>query len=213
MGSSGVLGLFGATISNPDGAPGSGTPPTFSDWVLLASTVIGSNPFTMPPPAGATARIGQLGQRPDVPGTALFMMATDQLYAVEVSAAPGNELLPATWDVQTFAVTPATVGAIPFLGTTGKLDADPTSQFHAVVGGDRGITVVRRNAAAAPGSEYELVQLLEGSAFPLGIAPLSTIAPGVKSPGDAILFFGDFSGLGVNSELVPYLNDGTGRLR
>jgi hypothetical protein len=32
-------------------------------------------------------------------------------------------------------------------------------------------------------------------------------------PGDAILFFGDFSGLGVNSELVPYLNDGTGRLR
>ncbi len=213
MGSSNVLALFGATISNPDGAAGSGSPPTFSDWVVLTSTVIGSDEFTMPPPAGATARIGQIGQRPDAPGTALFMMATDQLYAVEVSAAPGNELLPETWNVQTFAVTPTTVGAIPFLGTTGRLDADPTSQFHAVVGGASGITVVRRNAAAVPGSEYELVQRLEGSAFPLGIAPLSTIAPGVKSPGDAILFFGDFSGLGVNSELVPYLNDGTGRLR
>ena len=204
--------VFGAVISNPDGEPGTGGgAPAFGDWVLLTSTVVSpGNPFTSSPPAGANAHVAMAGTQ-DVPGwgpgTAVFVMGTDKLYAIEVrkTAGPPAEWTEALGGVRAIAVTPDTVGQ-PFLGTAGIIDT--TSAFGIAVAGDSGTFVIRRTDTG-----YELVQQLSSRAFPLGIAPLSMIAPGLRSPGDVVTFLGDFGNTGLTPEIVPRLNDGTGKLK
>jgi hypothetical protein len=193
-----VAAVWGAKISNPDGAPATAGKPEFSDWVLLTSTTADS-PFTRATVGGRAAFAGNVASPDGGPGTALFLIETDRLYAVEVTHTGSSEAV-ANWTVRAFAVSPDTHAA-PFLATAGAMHA--SAAYAVVASGDDGTVVVRRT----PGG-YERVQQLSPRAFPLGIAPLST-----PSLGDVVTFNGDFSNTGLVPEIIPLLNDGTGKVR
>jgi hypothetical protein len=196
-----VTAVWGAMISRPDGEPGTAERPEFSDWVLLTSTTT-DNPFTRATAGGGAAFAGNVtppgGARP----AALFLMETDRLYAVEVTH-PGTGVAQADWTVNAIAVEPDT-HVRPFLATAGPMV--PGYAYGVVTSGGDG-TVVLRRTSDVPG-RYELVQQLSPHAFPLGIAPLST-----PSLGDVVTFNGDFSNTGLVPEIIPLLNDGTGKVR
>ncbi len=197
-----LVAVWGANLVRVDAGPDpGGGGPAFGDWVLLTPTTA---PWSQP--SANRVRAAQIGNVA-VPngaggtdaGTALFLMNTDELYAVEVKS-----IVPGTVP-RAFAVTPTTK-ASPFLGTYGQMDA--TSAFHVVASGDDGTIVLRRTA-----TEYRFVQQLGAQAFPLGIAPLSKLPSGGRSPGDVLTFLGDFSNTGLTPEIIPLLNDGTGKVK
>lgn len=207
--------LYGATIAYPDGAPGSATPPAFSAWTQLSPTLTtdASGNITTPvpnwAPAGVTRASGALGGT--VPagwpgaGNAVFAFNTDRLYVVEVRL---TTTAPNSWAWVVYPVTDALgapVQSAGFLGMIGKLDA--TSDFHLVLWGSDGTTVLKRTTVGGTTS-WTLVQKLSTPLFPIGIAPLAA-----GSPGDVIGFVGNFWGMGVTPELVPLLNDNSGRLQ
>jgi hypothetical protein len=186
-------------LQNPDGSPGTGGQPAFSDWVTITDTT--ASPWKNPTP-GVRGDVAQAGRLPD--GTAVFFVGLGSLYAVEVRLVGTDPLQRASWDVRTYAVA----GAPPkvMIGAIGKLDGDPAA-FHVVATTEAGLAVIRRDA-----SGYTLTQLLSVMLIPMGIGPLAA-----GSPGDVVGVIGNFAGGGFSgvTELVPVLNrqDGTGRLR
>ncbi len=215
--------VWGTMLSHVDAKPAAdASAPVWGDWVLLTSTTVSPDPAYSAPVAGGgrlrTAMVGRIDARSanltgTQEGSAVYLFATDQLYAIEVS--PGNfPTEPSKWTVTKNGVSTTgapTLGFYPFLAQMGRMDADPTTAFHAVVGGggsQGGITgggtgVLRRSATG-----YELVQRLGAGGFPIGLGRLAD-----GSPDDALLFVGDWSNTGLVPELVPHLNDGTGKLR
>jgi hypothetical protein len=213
-----VFAVWGTTISNVDAAPAlDGTQPAFGDWVLVTSTSVSPDPAYSATVAGGgrlrTTMVGTVdltGLTPRDPGTAVFAFATDRLYVVEVST-NGLAADPRSWTATVFPVTPRTSDFYPFLAKVGRVDADPATWFHAVVGGGNpaggisggGSLVLRRTATG-----YEVVQRLGSGGFPVGIGKLTD-----GSPGDAVFFVGDWANAGLVPEIVVRLNDGTGVLR
>jgi hypothetical protein len=162
-------------------------------------------------PAGTTsASVAAGGMIPNGagPGTAVFVINTDKLYAVEVSwqfVSGSWSWTPVPYPIDATALTgvPAASGS-PFLATLGKLDGT-ADRFIVTTGGD-GMMVIRRSIVAGVPT-YTLTQRLGVPLFPMGIGPLQS-----GSAGDLIGYMGNFDGMGVTPELVPLLNDGTGKL-
>lgn len=213
---SNAFAIWGTTLRNVDHPPAEdGTQPAFGDWVLLTSTTVSPDPAYSAPVAGGgrlrSAMVGTLDVGSGVADTAVFLFATDRLYAVEVST-EGQPNDPAAWIATRKAIAPDVTGFYPFLAAAGRLDA--ASAFHVVAGGGKpeggvgggGALVIARAPGASGG--YTRVQQVGSSGFPVGIGRLAA-----GSPGDAVFFVGDWGNTGLVPEVTIRLNDGTGRFR
>jgi hypothetical protein len=220
--------IWGTTLVNVNNPPAAdGTQPAFADWALVTSTTVSPDPaYSATVNGGGDLKAAMLGTFFDPTSAdtvAVFAFASDKVYVVEVSTKGRDPLRPSTWRATLHAVTPATTGFYPFIGAIGSLDPDPARSgtlFHVVVGGGNprggvgagGTALLRRTAPpAAPG--YQLVQRLGAGGFPRGIGPVSTLPSGSRSPGDVVMFIGDWAGAGLTPEITILLNDGTGKLR
>ncbi|HEX9241422.1 MAG TPA: VCBS repeat-containing protein [Anaeromyxobacter sp.] len=225
------MAIWGATLLRVNSPPSAtpGNEPAFSDWTLVTSTVVGDTLHNYDPAytkpvntvngAQTRLRLAMLGTAfdPDYGETvAAFAFTTDQVYVVEVRP-NGSPASPSAWKAKVLPAS-ASQGFYPFIGRLGKLDADPNTRFHAVIGGGGasggasggGSMILKRTAAG-----YTMTQRLGIGGFPMGIGPLSmsSPSPATRSPGDVVMFIGDWGNAGLLPEITVLLNDGTGKTR